>query len=140
MALWVVLDDSVAADELIAGAAAAAISAAIAEMACRQAGGQIRIRARWLVPALRLPWLLCRDTGLVFAALWLQQVRGREPLSRFCEEPARYGPDTAEGRTRRSLLVGGLSVAPTRLALGLDRERGTVVLHELRPAARKAPA
>lgn len=140
MSLWVILDDSVAADELIAGAAASAISAVIAEMACHQAGGQVLLRARWLVPALRLPWLLVRDTGVVFAALWLRLVRGQEPRSQFREEPARYGPDTAEGRSRRSLLVGAMSFTPTKFVLGLDRERGTAVVHELLPAAREASA
>ena len=57
MSLWVMLDDSVATDELLAGAGASALAAFVAELAFYQ--GRVRgsrLRARWLVPALSLPW------------------------------------------------------------------------------------
>jgi hypothetical protein len=44
MSLWVALGDSLAADELLAGAGAAAIAAPLAETACHQAGLLFRVR------------------------------------------------------------------------------------------------
>jgi multisubunit Na+/H+ antiporter MnhE subunit len=138
MLFWVILDDSFATDELLAGAGAAAIGAFLAELAVYQAASQVRLRAEWLVPALGLPWRLVRDTGVVFGALMRRLTRGELPSSGFREQPVRFGPDSAEGKTRRSLLIGGLSVAPNSFVLGLDRQTGVMVVHELVTTEREA--
>ena len=131
MSFWVILDDSLNADELLAGAAAAAFGAFFAELAAYQAVCQVRLRIEWLAPALSLPWELLRDTGVIFLALLRRLVSGEAPASGFREEHVRFGSDSAEGKTRRSLLIGGLSVAPNRFVLGLDRQSGVMVVHEL---------
>src|ERR1700728_2355978 len=48
MALWVMLDDSLDTDELLAGAGAAAIAALAAELATYQAATRFRLRISWL--------------------------------------------------------------------------------------------
>ena len=131
MALWVMLDDSLATDELLAGAGAAAIAALVAEVAGYQAATRFRMRIRWLVPALRLPGQVARDTGIVYAALWRRLTRGEQPDSAFVTEPVRFGDDTPAGVTRRVLLIGARSVAPNAFALGIDRDTQTMVLHQL---------
>jgi multisubunit Na+/H+ antiporter MnhE subunit len=131
MSFWVVLDNSIDTDELLAGAAAAALGAWLAEFALHQAGPRVRMRIEWVIPALSLPGDVARDTAIVFAALWRRLVRGEEPPSGFRQVPVRYGGDTAEGETRRVLLVGGKSVAPNSFVLGLDAGRGLMVIHQL---------
>ncbi len=79
MSLWVMLDDSLATDELLAGAGAAALAALVAEVASYQAATRFRIRVRWLVPALRLPGQVAADTVTVYAALWRRVARGEQP-------------------------------------------------------------
>lgn len=131
MSLWVILDNSLASDELLAGAGAAALGACLAEVASYQAATRFRMRIEWLVPALSLPAQVVRDTVIVFAALWRRLARGEEPASGFRELPVRYGSDTAEGKTRRALYVGGQSVAPNTFALGIDRDRDVMIVHQL---------
>jgi multisubunit Na+/H+ antiporter MnhE subunit len=131
MAFWVMLDDSVATDELLAGAGAAAIAASLAELVTYQAASRFRMRIGWLVPALRLPGEVARDTVIVYRALWRRLVHGEQPPSAFIERPVRFGDDTPEGVTRRTLLVGGTSVAPNTFVLGIDPERDVMVLHQL---------
>jgi multisubunit Na+/H+ antiporter MnhE subunit len=131
MSFWVILDNSIARDELLAGAGAAALGAFLAELAGHQAATRLRTRAAWLIPAIRLPARVARDTVVVFAALWRRLARGEEPASGFRELPARYGDDTALGVTRRVLLVGGRSLAPNAFVLGLDPGRSVMVIHEL---------
>lgn len=138
MSFWVILDDSIEFDELLAGAGAAAIGAYLAELATYQAGSQVRMRIKWVVPALGLPWKLIRDTGVVFLALLRRLCLGEPPPSGFREEHVRFGPDSAEGRTRRSLLIGGLSVAPNRFVLGMDSQTDVMVVHELVRRKREA--
>jgi multisubunit Na+/H+ antiporter MnhE subunit len=131
MSFWVVLDNSIDADELLAGAGAAALGAFLAEFALYQAGTRFRMRLGWLIPALSLPGQLASDTAIVFAALWRRLARGEQPPSGFRQVPVAYGSSTAEGETRRVLLVGGASVAPNSFALGLDAERDVMVIHQL---------
>jgi multisubunit Na+/H+ antiporter MnhE subunit len=131
MSLWIMLDDSLATDELLAGAGAAALAALVAELATYQAADRFRMRIRWLVPALRLPGQVAADTVTVYAALWRRLARGEQPDSAFVTEPVRFGDDTPAGVTRRVLLIGARSVAPNAFALGLDSATQTMVLHQL---------
>jgi multisubunit Na+/H+ antiporter MnhE subunit len=131
MAFWVMLDDSIATDELLAGAGAAALAALLAELVTYQAASRFRMRISWLVPALRLPGEVARDTVIVYAALWRRLAHGQQPDSAFAELPARFGDDTPEGVTRRTLLIGGRSLAPNTFVLGIDPERDVMVVHQL---------
>lgn len=131
MAFWVILDNSIDTDELLAGAGAAAIGAFLAELVTYQAAARLRIRIEWAALALRLPWEVARDTGIVFAALWRRLARGEDPPSGFRQRPVRYGDSTAAGKTRRALLAGGASVAPNSFVLGIDAERDVMIIHQL---------
>jgi Zn-dependent protease with chaperone function len=133
MSFWMILDDSAAPDEVLAGAATAAAGASTAQWVTGQAGARFRIRARWLAPAARLPWEVVRDTGIVFAALWRRVIRGEQPASRLREIPARQGGTDAASVTRRVLLVAGRSLAPNAFAVGLPPGRDVLVVHELVP-------
>ena len=131
MAFWVIIDDSVRTDELLAGAGAAALAATLAELVTYQAATRFQMRPRWLVPALRLPGEVARDMLIIYRALWRRLVHGEEPPSGFAEVHARYGDDTPAGVTRRTLLVGGTSVAPNTFVLGMDSGRDVMVVHRL---------
>ena len=131
MSFWVMLDDSISTDELLAGAGAAALAASLAEVVTYQAATRFRMRIEWLVPALSLPGEVVRDTVTVYRALWRRLVHGEQPPSTFADRPVRFGDDSPEGVTRRVLLIWGTSVAPNTFALGIDRSRDVMVVHRL---------
>jgi len=131
MSFWVILDDSVALDELLAGAGAAALAAFLAELVSYQAATRFRLRVEWLLPALRLPGQVARDTVIVFAALGRRLLRGEQPPSGFREIPVPFGGRGDEDVTRRVLLVGGRSVAPNTFVLGIDSELNVMIVHQL---------
>ena len=133
MSLWIMLDDSLATDELLAGAGAAALAALVAELVGHQAATRFQMRIEWLVPALRLPGQVISDLVTVSAALWRRLARGEQPDSRFVTEPVRFGDDTPADVTRRVLLIGARSLAPNAFALGIDAGTETMVLHQLVP-------
>src|SRR2546429_944960 len=83
MSFWVILDDSIALDELLAGAGAAALAATLAELVGHKAATRFRMRAGWVVPALGLPGQVVRDTVVVFAALWRRVGHGEQAPRRF---------------------------------------------------------
>jgi multisubunit Na+/H+ antiporter MnhE subunit len=131
MSLWVALDDSLATDELLAGAGAAAIAALAAETACHQAALLFRFRLAWLLPALRLPGQVAVDTVTVYRALWRKLAHGEDPRGGFAEERIQPGEDGSAGVLRRTLIIGGRSLAPNAYALGIDAEREVMVVHRL---------
>jgi multisubunit Na+/H+ antiporter MnhE subunit len=131
MSFWVMVDYSIQFDELLAGAGAAALAALVAEVATYQAAARLKIRAGWLVPALQLPGQVASDLITVFGALWRKLARGEQPHSAFVEVPVRYGDHTIEGVTRRVLMIGGRSFAPNTFVLGLDKDLGAMVVHQL---------
>jgi multisubunit Na+/H+ antiporter MnhE subunit len=133
MSFWVMIDDSLNTDELLAGAGAAALAAAFAELVTYQAATRFRPRIEWLAPALRLPGQVVGDLIIVYRALWRRLAHGEQPPSAFLELPARPGDGTPEGMTRRVLLIGGTSIAPNTFALGIDSERDVMVVHRLVP-------
>ncbi|MBO0731634.1 MAG: Na+/H+ antiporter subunit E [Acidimicrobiaceae bacterium] len=131
MSLWILIDDTLALAELLAGAAVAAMAALLVEAVAHQADTRFRIRIEWVQPAFRLPVDLVRDTLRVFGALWRRLARGEEPRSGFRVVPVAFGDDTPEGVTRRVLLVGGRSLAPNTFVLGIDKETNLIVIHQL---------
>jgi hypothetical protein len=92
MAFWVIVDDSIEADELLVGVGAAALAALLAELAGYQAATRLRMRIEWLGPALRLPLEVARDTRIVFVALCRQVVLRRPPRSGFRDPLWRRNP------------------------------------------------
>jgi hypothetical protein len=138
MSFWMILDNSAALDELLAGTGAAALAAVFVQRVTARAGVRFRVRARWLARAARLPWEVLRDTGIVFAALWRRVARGEQPASRLRELPAGYGGTDAASVARRVLLVAGRSVAPNAFAAGLEPGREVLVVHELVPPGPEA--
>lgn len=132
MSLWIIVDDSVATDELLAGAGAAALAALLAELAGHYLAA-LRMRVGWLGPALRLPLDVARDTWIVFGALARTLIRREAPRSIFREVPVAFGAQTPAGNLRRALLIGARSLAPNTFALGIDAERNVMVVHQLDP-------
>jgi multisubunit Na+/H+ antiporter MnhE subunit len=131
MAFWVITDNSIALDELLAGASAAALAAFLVDVASHQAAVTFGLRLAWMRQALRLPRQVLTETGNVFAALWRRMARGEEPASGFVAQPVAYGPDTPEAKMRRALLVGARSLAPNTFVLGIDRDRNLMIMHKL---------
>ena len=130
--LWAAVDDSVAPDELLAGAGAAATAAVAATVVNRQARIRYRIRAAWLLRALALPGQVASDTLAVFAVLGRTvATRAPAPHGAYREVPVRYGDDTPLGVTRRVLLTGARSLAPNAFVVDLDSERDVMLVHEL---------
>ena len=127
MSLWVAVDDSLRPDELLAGAAAAALAALAAEAVSHQAGTSYRVRASWfakaLSEALSLPGKVAVDTFAVFAALAKGIATRTPPRGEFREIPVAGGGDSPLSETRRVLLTGYYSFTPNAFVIGIDDKR-----------------
>jgi Na+/H+ ion antiporter subunit len=133
--VWLVLTDSRNTQELILGSAAVAITAVatsvIARTRPRDAWARLRAGARLALTHLPAAlWRLCSESA-VLAWRVAGAVVGRHSLGgRF--RAAAYRP----GGERRGVagtvateLIG--SLAPNRYVVGVDEDRGIVIIHEL---------
>ena len=92
------------------------------------------------LPPWRLPvGRLVRLVGVI-PRLLVESVRvsvsavAREmPVGSFAVVPIDPGGDDGESSARRGLVIAGVSLAPNRLAVTLDRERGALLVHQLLP-------
>lgn len=131
MGLWVMVDDSIQFDELLAGAGAAALAAVAAEVAAYQAS--VRLRAghgsTLIREILTLPARLVKDTSTVFAAL----ARRRPPSGEYAEIalPALPGSTGPPGEAEQVLLTGIRSFTPNTFVVGLAPDRKSMLVHRL---------
>ncbi|HET9080276.1 MAG TPA: hypothetical protein VFO01_07140 [Trebonia sp.] len=132
MGLWVAADDSLASDELLVGAGAAAVAASVSELVFHQAAVRLKVRAAWLVRAFRLPGEVAQQTVIVFAALARTLfTKAPPPNGGFRELHVQFGDNSPLGVTRRVLLTGARSLAPNEFVLGIDAERDVMITHQL---------
>jgi multisubunit Na+/H+ antiporter MnhE subunit len=137
-ALWLALADSRAESELIAAAAVATIGATFSTAILRPgsprpARGLLSLGSLGPRTLLRPVWRLIADTGLLASAVWRRLVRRDDVRGSF--RAARHQPDTAirSSAGRAATEIWG-SLTPNRYVVGIDDERGEILVHELVPA------
>jgi hypothetical protein len=133
--LWLALTDSHRTQELVAGAVAAMVAAAGAGLVTRrgQSSGIARGASRGAAPgvAIAVARRLASDVVRLAAALWARIAHGRELAGAFRLVPY---PPAAGGTTPSPPATEWLgSLAPNRYVIGIDKDDGTALVHELLP-------
>ena len=132
MSFWIILDDSLATDELVAGAAAAALAALLASWpatrrrrgsGCGSVAGARRCGCREQVLGDTVTGV-CRAG----AAAGPRRAAGQR-VPRRCRSGS--ATESMEAITRRVLLVGGRSLASEHVRARLDADRDVMVVHRL---------
>lgn len=137
-ALWLLLDDTVALPELIAGAIAAAAGATAVSLVRAQGILSLRPRARWTRRAWRPVVRVLPDVRLLLLALWRRVVRGQQVTSAFRAVPFRARADAAERAAGEALAIAAGSFGPNTYVLDVDAERELLLVHQLVPGAELA--
>jgi hypothetical protein len=128
--LWLWLISAFVFAETILGLFAAALGATAAVAVQSQNLIEFRLRPRWLLGVFGLPWRTLRETVTVHAAL-ARKLFGGQSGGRFRTVPVSLPEDPAESAGKRALLIAGESFAPNGYVLGIDEERGLMLIHEL---------
>lgn len=129
--LYLLLACKLGWDELVVGAAAAATLGATAATVVAQAGDlHYRPRPGWLRLVLRLPWQILRDCGVVALALW-KRVTRQSVGGVFRTIPFDAGGDDSVSAARRALVTACVSIAPNTYVVGIDRQRGILLVHQM---------
>ena len=139
-ALWLALVDTVVTPELVTGGVAAAVAATGAVIVRGQRRLLLRPRAAWLRAAGRPLRGTVTDLGPLVGVLWRRGIR-REPGSgELIELPYAAVADEPEAAAHRVLTQTLGSLAPNSIVVEIDRDRRTVLVHQLAPTADPAAA
>jgi multisubunit Na+/H+ antiporter MnhE subunit len=138
MSLWLLLTGTFDLQEVGIGVAASGIAAVVAVIAAAKQIIRIHLRPAWL---RALPSLLTRvvvDNWVVLALLvrvlaGRGEVRGEFRALRF--DP---GGDDALSATRRALITAAVSLSPNSYVVGIDREAGIILCHQLIPSSKES--
>jgi multisubunit Na+/H+ antiporter MnhE subunit len=131
--VWLMLVDSLHPDELIVGAAAAAIAATVGTVV--QHRGYIRFwpRAAWLLETPYLIGGIVVDCGLLAVALWRRVVGRRSVRGEMIRVPFHPGGDTGRDGARRALVNFAVSITPNSYVVDIDPEGDSLLVHRLVP-------
>jgi multisubunit Na+/H+ antiporter MnhE subunit len=139
-ALYALLADNPMLPEIVTGAVAAAIGATGAVLVRRERHLFVRPRLRWLRGAVRPVLGLARDVVPLTRALVVTGVLRRPSRSTLTEIPFDATDTEPEEAAYRALteLLG--SLAPNTIVVDIDRERGSLLAHQLEPTSDPARA
>ncbi|HET9184655.1 MAG TPA: hypothetical protein VFN82_00815 [Solirubrobacterales bacterium] len=130
--LWMLLADSREAPQVVAGLLVAAVAATGSELVRRQQLARLRLRGGWLLRSWRPPANVPRDLWRLTVALARPARPGAPAGGRFRAIRFQAGDDP-EGRGREALAELAGSFSPNTYVVGLDRERGVLLVHQLVP-------
>jgi multisubunit Na+/H+ antiporter MnhE subunit len=132
-ALWMVLTDSVRIEELLAGALIAALAATAAEVVRRQRLAPQALRPRYALGVWRVLLRTVPDVGRLTRAAFVQAVQRRPVRGEIVTVPFPHTADDPDAAARRAIAVGLGSIAPNSIIVGVDREAGVLLVHQLEP-------
>jgi hypothetical protein len=130
---WLLLVGTNSGLELIAAVCAAALATLLALALRRQGLLRYHFDSAWIVQALKLPWKVLQELGVVLWALALHVTRARRVRSVYRAIPFPAGRADAESAGRRAVAVLADSLSPNTLPVDVDRERNVALRHELDP-------
>lgn len=133
-AIWMLLVDSLARPEVIAGMGAAFLALPVALLVSARVERRFQMRARWLRELRSAPFFVLRDSLLVLRALCLHVI-GRETMRgefRLVPWSPAEGDDVA-ANSWQAFTVIATSIAPNTYIIGVDPERGVALAHQLTP-------
>lgn len=129
-ALYLVLVDTVVLPELVTGAVISTIAASLATLVRAQRRVVIRPRLKWLVGLWRPVASYPRDLWTLTRVL----ARRRPVSGKLYALPFAPGSGDPRSAARRVLGPSAGSFAPNTFVVGLDPERGLLLVHQLVPS------
>ena len=131
LAIWFLLVDTTAPQELVAGAASAAVAATLAVNLHRRGYIQFQPRAAWLRQTPELVWNVVTDCGVLGSALWRKVVRRDAVEGSTVRVPFHHGGDNGRDGARRALVNFAVSLTPNSYVIDIDPEADSLLVHRL---------
>jgi len=94
---------------------------------------EARVLPWWLLRGWRLAWGIPRDIAIICWAALAQLVRPAPVRGRFRARRYRAVEETPVDAGRRAITEVIGSIAPNTIVVGVDADRGLLLVHQLRP-------
>lgn len=133
LGLWTLFVSQVKPAELAAGACAAALGAAADGLVKAKRLAKFRPRPLWLALFSWEPWYVLAGSARVFRAL-IRQLTNKRPQAQFRVVSFRAGGSDSKSEARRAIAIAAISFSPDTIAVGIDHERGFMLLHQIAPS------
>lgn len=109
------------------------VACAVAFLLSREQGfTEARVGPRWLAGAWRLVWKIPSDIGIVCWEAVAQLVHPRASRGQFRVAPYAATKQSPEDTGRRAVTEVVGSIAPNTIIVGVDADRGLLLVHQLR--------
>ena len=133
-AIWMLLVSVLVAEEIVAGAGAAALAATVAEIVRVQDYRRFRPDPRWVIRVVRLPAPMLADCIVLARVVWRRVVR-RDPISPGAFRALRFesGGDSGRAAARRAFIVAAIAITSNTVVVGIDEEEDIMLVHQLDP-------
>lgn len=132
LGLWFLFVANFTLHELLVGAVVAAIGATLSEVVRRRGVAWFDARGRDLAQVFRVPKYLVTGTWEILTVLFAQLFLGERAKSMLLAVSFDPGGDDAESVARRALAVAYTSATPNFVVLGVDREHGRLIFHQIK--------
>jgi len=130
--LWMLFVSLIKPQEIIAGLVAALI-AAVADGTIKSADfAKFNPRPEWLPLIFWETWYALDGTWAITVAL-LKHIAGKPSEAQFVSVRVEAGGDDAESWARRTLLTAYMTIPPNFIVLGIDVDRGRMLVHQVSP-------
>jgi multisubunit Na+/H+ antiporter MnhE subunit len=132
---WLLLAATYSVAEAIAAAVAASLILLFLVRVGRERLVVVRLRPRWLLRLVKLPWQVAQDLAILARRLCAPRRRGvfrALPFDAAGDDPVAVG--------RRALLTAAASLGPNTYVVAWDEERALVLVHQLERSPRVLPA
>jgi multisubunit Na+/H+ antiporter MnhE subunit len=133
MAFWMVLADSARIAEIVVGIAVAALGATGFELVRRQRMAEQYIPLSLLGGVWRVLLRAVPDVWRLTRAAFIQLWRREPARGRVIAMDFGHGGTDPEQRGVRAIEAGLGSIAPNTIVIGVDRETGVLLVHQLEP-------
>jgi multisubunit Na+/H+ antiporter MnhE subunit len=121
----------IATDELIAAAAGSAVAATASRIVLATHVAPLAAQWRAVAQIWRLPKYVVTGTWEVLAVLARQMFLRRPAQSLFHAIPFDVGANDDESAMRRALAIAYTTATPNFVVVGIDREKGLLVYHQI---------
>jgi multisubunit Na+/H+ antiporter MnhE subunit len=134
-ALMLLYVGKIAPDELLFAAFGSAVSATASKIVLENHIAPLRAQWRAVAQIWRVPKYVVSGTWEILAVL-ARQIFLRKPAeSLFYAVPFDAGGDDDESAFRRALAIAYTTATPNFVIIGIDRERGLLVYHQIQLSA-----
>jgi hypothetical protein len=130
--LWEAFVSNGSKAELLVGSIAAAIGA-VADAVVKSGGlAKFKPKASWLALIFWEPWYAIDGTWATLKAV-AKKLAGMKSEAQFKVSGFDATGDSAQAAAKRALAIAYMTIPPNFIIVGIDREKGQVLIHQVEP-------